>query len=196
MQIPSRIVSRMLLCCAVVAAPAFVAAQDAAKPAKPAVGTAVGPAETYGKLLSGMEKEFVDAAEAMPEDKFDFAPAASAGDFKGVRSFGGQVKHVAESNYYFFGGNMSEADMKTKSDAIEKLTSKAEIIQALKDSLAQAHTFISGTTAENAFVMTEHGTRGGMASFGLAHMMDHYGQMVVYLRMNSIVPPASRGGGM
>jgi hypothetical protein len=44
--------------------------------------------------------------------------------------------------------------------------------------------------------MTEHGTRGGMASFGLAHMMDHYGQMVVYLRMNGIVPPASRGGGM
>src|SRR4051812_17259844 len=90
MQIPSRIVSRMLLCCAVVAAPAFVVAQDAAKPAKPAVGTAVGPAETYGKLLGGMEKEFVDAAEAMPEDKFDFAPAASAGDFKGVRNFGGQ----------------------------------------------------------------------------------------------------------
>ncbi len=42
--------------------------------------------------------------------------------------------------------------------------------------------------------MTEHGTRGGMASFGLAHMMDQYGQMVVYLRMNGIVPPASRGG--
>lgn len=196
MQIPSQIVGRMLLCCAVVAAPAFALAQDSAKPEKPAVGTAIAPSETYGKLLSGMEKEFVDAAEAMPEDKFDFAPAASAGDFKGVRSFGAQVKHVAEANWYFFGGNMSEADMKAKSDALEKLKTKAEIVQALKDSLAQAHTYVSGITAENAFVMTEHGTRGGMASFGLAHMMDHYGQMVVYLRMNGIVPPASRGGGM
>lgn len=198
MQIPSRVVSRLLLCCAVAAAPAFALAQDsdAAKPAKPAVGTAVSPSETYGKLLTMMEKEFVDAAEAMPEDKFDFAPAATGGDFKGVRSFGGQVKHVAESNYYFFGGNMSEADMKAKSDAIEKLKSKTEIIQALKDSLAQAHTYVGGITAENAFVTTEHGTRGGMSSFGLAHMMDHYGQMVVYLRMNGIVPPASRGGGM
>jgi uncharacterized damage-inducible protein DinB len=198
MQIPSRVVSRLLLCCAVAAAPAFALAQDsdAAKPAKPAVGTAVSPAETYGKLLTMMEKEFVDAAEAMPEDKFDFAPATTAGDFKGVRSFGGQVKHVAESNYYFFGGNMSEADMKAKSDAIEKLKSKAGIVQALKDSLAQAHTYVGGITAENAFVTTEHGTRGGMSSFGLAHMMDHYGQMVVYLRMNGIVPPASRGGGM
>jgi uncharacterized damage-inducible protein DinB len=198
MQIPSRVVSRLLLCCAVAAAPAFALAQDsdAAKPAKPAVGTAVSPSETYGKLLTMMEKEFVDAAEAMPEDKFDFAPATTAGDFKGVRSFGGQVKHVAESNYYFFGGNMSEADMKAKSDAIEKLKSKTEIVQALKDSLAQAHTYVGGITAENAFVTTEHGTRGGMSSFGLAHMMDHYGQMVVYLRMNGIVPPASRGGGM
>ena len=198
MQFPSCVVSRMLLCCAVAAAPALALAQDSAtaKPAKPAVGTAVAPSETYGKLLTMMEKEFVDAAEAMPEDKFDFAPAASAGDFKGVRSFGAQVKHVADANYYFFGGNMSEADLKAKHDAMEKLTSKAEIVQALKDSFAQAHTYVSGITAENAFVTTEHGTRGGMASFGLAHMMDHYGQMVVYLRMNGIVPPASRSGGM
>src|SRR3569833_3720917 len=143
----------MLLCCVVAAAPAFALAQDSAKPAKPAVGTAISPSETYGKLLSNMVKEFVDAAEAMPDDKFDFAPAATAGDFKGVRSFGAQVKHVADAYYYFFGGNMSEADMKAKHDAIEKLTSKAEIVQALKDSLAQAHTYVGGITAENAFVL-------------------------------------------
>jgi uncharacterized damage-inducible protein DinB len=192
MHIPSRIATRLLLCCAVAAAPAFAFAQAA--PAKPAVGTQMTPSATYDKLLSGMEKEFVDAAEAMPEDKFDFAPPASAGEFKGVRSFGAQVKHVAQANYYFFGGNMSDADGKAKNDAIEKLTSKADIIQALKDSFTLAHTYIAGITQQNAFVMTEHGTRGGMAAFGIAHMMDHYGQMVVYLRMNGIVPPASRGG--
>lgn len=192
MHTPTHFAGRMLLCCAMAAAPVFALAQASA-PAKPAVGAQMTPSATYDKLLSGMEKEFVDAAEAMPEDKFNFSPPASAGDFKGVRSFGGQVKHVAESNYYFFGGGMSEADMKTKSEAIDKLTSKAEIIQALKDSFTQAHTFISGITPENAFVMTANGTRGGMSAFGIAHMMDHYGQMVVYLRMNGIVPPASRG---
>jgi uncharacterized damage-inducible protein DinB len=190
MHIPTYFTGRILLCCAFVAAPAFVLAQEAA-PAKPAVGTQMTPSATYDKLLSGMEKEFVDAAEAMPEDKFNFSP--TQGEFKGVRSFGAQVKHVAESNYYFFGGGISEADMKTKSEAIEKLTSKADIIQALKDSFTQAHTFIKGITPENAFVMTANGTRGGMSSFGIAHLMDHYGQMVVYLRMNGIVPPASRG---
>src|SRR5215469_9374377 len=193
MHIPSRIAARLLLCCAVTAAPAFAIAQEAA-PAKPAVGTPQTPSQVYGKLLGLLEKEFVSAAEAMPDDKFNFAP--TQGEFKGVRSFGGQVKHVAESNYYFFGGNMSEADMKAKSDAIEKLTTKADIIQALKDSLTLAHTYVDGITPENAFVTTEHGTHAGMASFGLAHMMDHYGQMVVYLRMNGIVPPASRGNGM
>jgi uncharacterized damage-inducible protein DinB len=194
MHIPSQITARLLLCCALIASPALASAQDAAKPAKPAVGTVMTPADTYGKLLSGIEQEFVSAAEAMPADKFDFAPPAGAGDFKGVRTFGGQIKHVAEANYYFFGGSMSDADGKAKSDAIEKLTSKADIIQALKDSLALAHTYIAGITPQNTFVMTEHGTRGGMAAFGIAHMMDHYGQMVVYLRMNGIVPPASRSG--
>ncbi|HEY2469099.1 MAG TPA: DinB family protein [Terracidiphilus sp.] len=198
MQFPSRIAARFLLCCAVAAAPAFASAQDSApaKPAKPAVGTVMSPSETYTKLLGLMEQEFVGAAEAMPDDKFDFAPPATAGEFKGVRSFGAQVKHVAQANFFFFGGNMSEADLKAKSDSIEKLTTKADIVQALKDSFAQAHTYVNGITAQNVFVMTEHGTRGGMTSFGLAHMMDHYGQMVVYLRMNGIVPPASRGGGM
>jgi len=178
-----------VLACCVLAAATFAHAQAA--PSKPAPGTQMTPAATYGKLLGTLEKEFVDAAEAMPEDKFNFAPPATAGKFDGVRSFGGQVKHVAEANWYFFGG---EDLAKAKHDAIEKLTTKAEIVQALKDSLAQGHSFIDGITAENAFVMTNNGTRGGMAAFGIAHMMDHYGQLVVYLRMNGVVPPASRGG--
>ncbi len=192
MHIPSRLAACFLLCCAAAAAPSFALAQESAAPAKPAVGTPQAPSLIYGKLLGLMEKEFVSAAEAMPDDKFDFAPPASAGDFKGVRTFSGQLKHVAEANYFFFGGNMSEADGKAKNDAIEKLTTKADILQALKDSFTLAHSYVDGITPENAFVTTEHGTRAGMASFGLAHMMDHYGQMVVYLRMNSIIPPASR----
>lgn len=180
----------LLGCCLLASVSTLATAQDMASKG-PAIGTKVSPSATYDKLLTGMEKEFVDAVEAMPADKFDFSP--SAGEFKGVRSFGGQVKHVAEANYYFFGGSdFSEADDKAKSDAIEKLTSKDDIIKALKDSFAQAHKFIGGITADNAFEMTAHGTRGGMAAFGISHMMDHYGQMVVYLRMNGIVPPASR----
>jgi uncharacterized damage-inducible protein DinB len=193
MQIFTPSAGRFFACCLMAAATTMVSAQGAA--AKPAVGAAMPPAQVYGMLLTQMESEFVSAAEAMPEDKYNFSP--TTGEFKGVRTFGQQVKHVAESNYYFFGGpNFSEAEDKAKTDAIEKLTSKADIVKALKDSFAMAHGFVDSITPENAFVNTEHGTRGGMAAFGMAHFMDHYGQMVVYLRMNGIIPPASRGGGM
>jgi len=185
----SSVCCSLLGCCLMAATSNVLIAQDGAK--GPAVGTKVPPSQVYDKLLSGMEKEFVDAAEAMPADKFDFAP--TTGEFKGVRTFGGQVKHIAEANYYFFGGGkMTEAEDKAKSDSIEKLTSKDDIIKALKESFAVAHAYIAGITDENDFVMTKNGTRGGMSTFGIAHLMDHYGQMVVYLRMNGIVPPASR----
>jgi len=196
MQMNVHIAGRVLAACLFASLPALAVGQGADnKPAKPAIGSAQPPAQIYGKLLTGMEKEFVDLAEAMPEDKYSFVPAQ--GEFAKVRSFGDQVKHVAESNWYFFGGpNITEDQLKVKSDAIEKLTSKADILQALKDSFKQAHALVDGTTADNAFTTTAHGTRAGMTSFGLAHMMDHYGQLVVYLRMNGMVPPASRGGNM
>jgi hypothetical protein len=90
--------------------------------------------------------------------------------------------------------HFTEANDKAKSDAIEKLTTKADIVKVLKESFVQAHAYVDTITPENAFITTAHGTRGGMAAFGIAHFMDHYGQMVEYLRMNGIVPPASRGG--
>lgn len=137
-----------------------------------------------------MEKQFVDAAEAMPAEKYSFAPPASAGEFKGVRTFGEEVKHVAEANYFFF--HDTDAPMVDNRKEIDALKSKDEIVKALKDSFAAAHKYVAGITDENAFVMTKNGTRGGMAAFGIAHFMDHYGQMCVYLRMNGIIPPASR----
>jgi uncharacterized damage-inducible protein DinB len=191
MHIHTRIAGRILLCCMVAAAPALALAQAAA-PEKPAVGTKQDPKQIYGKLLSGMEQEFVSAAEAMPEDKYDFSP--TQGEFKGVRSFGAQVKHVAEANGYFF-HDPTKPMVDNRAD-IEKLKTKAEIVKALKDSFVEAHAYVDSITTENAFVMTANGTHAGMASFGIAHLMDHYGQMVVYLRMNGIVPPASRGGNM
>ena len=116
------------------------------------------------------------------------------GEFTGVRTFGQQVKHLAEANYDFFDGwnvgtPVAEAD-------IEKLTSKDDILKALSDSYVYAHKAIDSITAANAFEsMGKNGTRAGLAAFCIAHSMDHYGQMVVYLRLNGIIPPASRKSG-
>jgi len=196
--VPHGPIAARLLACTLLAACSAFALSQAAAPAKPSAAAKpaavhIPPAEDYGKLLGVIEGEFVSAAEAMPEDKFNFAPPAGSGNFDGVRTFGQQVKHVAGANYFFFGGtDFTEAQTKAKQDEIDKLTTKADIIKALKDSLAQAHKNVGELTSANVSLKSGFGTRGTMAAFGMAHMMDHYGQMCVYLRMNNIIPPASQ----
>ena len=75
------------------------------------------------------------------------------------------------------------------------LKSKADIIKFLKESFALGHKAAATLTPENMAQTPEHGRspRLRLATFGVAHAYDHYGQMVEYLRMNGIVPPASRG---
>jgi uncharacterized damage-inducible protein DinB len=156
---------------------------------------AESPSATYSKLLKIMSSEVIGAAEAMPADKYDFAP--TNGNFSGVRTFGDQVKHLASANYGFFRafGVPGVPDRKT----LAALKGKEEIVQALKDSYAYAQKSIDTMTPQNAFETVGSGegrmTRAGLAAFCVAHSMDHYGQMVEYLRMNSIVPPASRNQG-
>jgi uncharacterized damage-inducible protein DinB len=149
------------------------------------------PSEVYGGMLKRLSEQVVGAAEAMPADKYDFAP--TAGKFDGVRTFGAQVQHLAEANYFFFSGfGLSGAPDDAK---LKALKSKDELVQALKDSFAFAQKGIDTMTPQNAFMTVGSGkmqmTRAGWATLTLAHSMDHYGQMVEYLRMNGIVPPAS-----
>jgi uncharacterized damage-inducible protein DinB len=153
---------------------------------------AASPAEVYANLFSAQAEEVVAAAEAMPADKYNFVPAT--GEFNGVRTFGEQVTHIAEAQYFFFSGFGVKPTIDTK--AITKLTSKDDIVKALKDSYAFAEQAMKTITPENAFVkigkVDGTDTRASIAALGLAHTNDHYGQMVVYLRMNGIIPPASR----
>jgi uncharacterized damage-inducible protein DinB len=157
---------------------------------------AQAPSAVYGQMLKRLSEEVVSAAEAMPAEKYDFAP--TAGKFDGVRTFGAQVQHLAESNYFFFSGfGLSGAPDDAK---LKALKSKDELVQALKDSFAFAQKGIDTMTPQNAFTTVGSGkmqmARAGWASLCLAHSMDHYGQMVEYLRMNGIVPPASQKQGM
>jgi uncharacterized damage-inducible protein DinB len=174
--------------------PAAQAAQLAAQPA-PTIASVVD------SEISGIEKEIVAAAEAMPEDKFNFSPESlkiPGSEYKGVRTFAGQVKHVAVANHFLWAPLTGDTvpDGWEKDNAPENLKSKAEIIQFLKESFALGHKAAATLTAENILQSPGHSksTRLFLATFGVAHAYDHYGQMVEYLRMNGIVPPASRGG--
>ncbi len=154
-------------------------------------GSMVAPAQVFNKLLSNEESEFVAAAEAMPADKFNFAPTGS-GKFDGVRTYAQEIKHVTEANYAFFRG-FGVSGGKSRGD-IESLSDRDQILAALRQSFQYAHSAIATITAANAFTaMDGNGTtRAGLAVQSISHPQDHYGQMVEYLRMNGIIPPASR----
>lgn len=145
-----------------------------------------------------LENEFVPAAEAMPEDKFGFAP--SGGEFKGVRTFGEQIKHVAAVNYELAAALLEQkppVDIGDESGPAS-MTSKADTIKFLKESFEYVHKAIKTINEQNLVgtVRSPFG-EGSVSRLGLAtsissHGFDHYGQMVEYLRLNGIVPPASR----
>ncbi len=148
--------------------------------------------------VSNLESEFIPAAEAMPEDKYGFAPMN--GEFKGVRTFGQQIKHVAAVNYELGAALLEQkppVDIGDESGPAS-VTSKAEILKYLKDSFAYVHKAIATINDTNltGTVRSPFGegwvSRLGLASAVSSHGYDHYGQMVEYLRMNGIIPPASR----
>lgn len=151
------------------------------------------------RSLKPTESEFVGAADAMPEDKYSFAP--TNGEFKGVRTFAQQVKHVAAVNY-IIGAAILEQKAPVEiggENGPDAISSKADIMKFLKDSFAYLHKALVSINEKNQTDQIKNPfgegktTRLGFATVAYWHPFDHYGQMVEYLRMNGIVPPASRG---
>ncbi len=185
------ILSAIVLGTMTLAAPARMQAQSATG----AAATTATPSQVVDQLLTMVESEMVPLAEAMPADKYNFAP--TNGNFKGVRTFGEQVTHVARANYWMFG---SAASIKPDNmPDMKSLKTKAQMVQALKDSFAFGHRAIATLDNNNAMeeIKPVDGikTRSGIMVFAIIHMNDHFGQMVEYVRMNGIVPPSSRPTG-
>jgi uncharacterized damage-inducible protein DinB len=185
---------RGLICCGLLMVLAVAAFAQAAK-TKDERRTVT---ELLQRNVSNFEHEFVPAVDAMPADKFDFAP--TNGEFKGARTFGQQVKHVAAVNYELAAALLEQkppVDIGDESGPAS-ITSKDDILKYLKDSFEYVHKAIATVSDSNltGTVKSPFG-EGAVSRLGLAmsvpsHGFDHYGQMVVYLRMNGIVPPASR----
>ena len=169
--------------------------------AAPAVapGTQVDPAKTFDASVSQIERLWMGAAQAMPADKYGFAPSAAifvpgqAVKYDGVRTFAQIVTHTIQANYNAFaaiGGIKPDVD----TSAIGKLESKDDIVKALAATFAFAHKAVANVTTANAFDSVRGmQTRASMVAGAVGHAEDEYGQAVEYLRMNAIVPPASEG---
>ena len=162
-----------------------------------APGTAVDPAKAMDMLLARVEETFTTAANAMPAEKYGFAPSkaifvpSQTVAYDGVRTFAQIVTHTAQANYFLFngmGGMKPEIDPKT----LAAITDKDAALKALGDSFTFVRKAAATTTAANAF-QTVRGmqTPVTIVAMEVGHVNDEYGQLVEYLRMNGITPPAS-----
>ena len=176
-------------------------AQMGSTSAKVAAGTQMSPVQAQNELLNLFEHQFMGVAQAMPADKYGFAPAAATfaasqgAKYDGVRTFAQEISHVTTANYYFASKILNEK-MPVDPKSIDGLTTKEQLLKAAADSFAYAHKALATITPANAYTAIDgvdglH-TRSVIASFISAHGYDHYGQMVEYLRMNGIVPPGSK----
>jgi hypothetical protein len=151
-------------------------------------------------LVNLLEKEIISAVDAMPADKFGFAP--TDGEFKGVRTFGQMVKHFSATNHILAAAALGEEPPGEAGDELgpESVRTKAEILAYLKGSFVHLDKAVEAIGQTNIPVNAspisplKHGevTRLALITETLLHAYDHYGQMVEYLRMNGVIPPASR----
>jgi hypothetical protein len=172
--------------------------------ASPAQAQQSQPAQTAASAvdreIDAIEKRVLEAAEAMPEERFYFSPASlkiPGGAYLGARTFASEVKHIGASNYILWSaitGDKVPEDLFNGGNGPKALKTKAEIIQFMKDSFALGHRAAATLTFENMLQPAGNGrsSRLNRVIFGVTHAYDHYGQMVEYLRMNGIVPPATR----
>ncbi len=162
-----------------------------------AAESSMPPSKILDQEVKTIESELVPLAEAMPADKYNFAP--TQGKFDGVRTFAQQVTHIATVIHMCAASVLGEPipDAGPSENGPASLHGKDEIVRYLKEAFAHAHKATASLTEANVRDMVAPAfgknkvPRVSMASVFAWHSFDHYGQMVVYARMNGIVPPAS-----
>jgi len=150
------------------------------------------------RQFNKIESDILKTAEAMPDEKFNFTPEnlhIKNSNFNGVRTFAGQIMHLATDNIFIWSaitGDSVRADIEDVNGP-KSIKAKKDIIEYLKTSFAIGRKAISTLTTQNAMDMIDFRWRKlprlDLAFYALTHANEHYGQMVVYLRMCGIVPP-------
>ncbi len=132
---------------------------------------------------------FIRAAEEMPDADYGFKPTPE------VRSFAQQVAHVADDQYNLCAPARGETRQAAYRAIEQSLSKKSELVAALKGAFAYCDAVYDTMTANGgtAAVAGQQRTRFGMLNWNLWHTWEHYGNVVVYLRLKGLVPPSSQG---
>jgi uncharacterized damage-inducible protein DinB len=148
----------------------------------------VNPFSTFNKFAYARLKTImVSSAEKMPEENYNFKPTEA------VRSYGQIVGHVADAQYNFCSLALGENNPGLKIEQTK--TTKADLVAALKDAMAYCDKAYDGMTdASGAQMVKLFGAdmpKLGVLNINNMHDMEHYGNLVTYLRLKNIVPPTS-----
>ena len=139
----------------------------------------------------GVRDYFIRAAEKMPEADYGFKPSPD------VRSFGQQVAHVADDQYNLCAPAKGETRKAAYTEIENTLSKKADLVAALKQAFAYcdgAYDALTDASGAEIFKSGQMGrTKFEMLNWNLWHTWEHYGNVVVYLRMKGLVPPSSEG---
>ena len=183
--ISSKIITTLFICCL-----AFSSICDGQQ--------AISITSAIERLFNKIESDILTSAEAMPESNFSFSPESlliKNSDFNGVRTFGGQIMHLATDNILIWSaitGDPVRSDIEDVNGP-KNIHSKKDILEYLKSSFAIGRKAISALTTQNAMNLIEFRGRNlpklDLAFYALTHANEHYGQMALYLRMCGIVPP-------
>lgn len=176
---------RTLLIVLLLPAAVVVAQEDTAtKPAEPPARAITAHSEFR---FGVMEKILLRAAELMPEEQYDFKPTDE------VRTFGQILGHVADSQYYFCSSVLGEESPSPRVE--ETKTRKADLLTALQGAFAycaRGYEGLNDASGGHTVQLSSGGTpKLSVLDIDQVHTIEHYGNLIVYLRMNGIVPPTS-----
>lgn len=195
-----RLTPRSIACLATVICGSICAANAQVQGMAPMPAPPPTPSGAILQTVQRFENNFMAAAQAMPADKYNFAPsnpdvfkAGSPAQFATVRTFGQQLTHVVGEAYRNLAPYGVKPDTDVDLKTLDSITDKDTILKDLQASFDYQNKVIGTITAENVLAPT--GPRGGNLVASLLSILsddgDHYGQMVEYLRMNGIIPPAT-----
>ena len=176
---------------------AFSTAPAAAQaPSKPAAPPQMAPGALLPRLLqngwSNAKRDIVESADQMPDANFAYKPVDT------VRTFGQILAHVADSNYYYCARAKGETAPSPDGKFEKELTAKADIVKALRESVAYCDAVYSSLTeASAAQMVTPPGARSAIPRAqpllsNIGHNVEHYGNLVTYFRMKGLVPPSTK----
>ena len=185
-----RTLRRTLLIC-LLATTAALAQENPPKAA--VVPSPDNPLSAWNKKAYGRVKDILlRSAEKVPEENYNFKPTDA------VRSFGQIVGHVADAQYLFCSIELGENNPALKIE--QSKTSKADLIAALKDAFAYCDKAYDGLTDASASdtvkLFKGDMTKRDALTANTMHGVEHYGNLIVYLRMKNLVPPSSEPGVM